>query len=109
MWKERQIVVDEKLRNHSITNNLNLLSIEQQKSENLQSEYWREQLNERRLVEQQEEEKDIKYEEEKDIKYEEEFRQHLDKYDRQEFKRQKLKNLFLKSLFIRRSSPSFHF
>jgi hypothetical protein len=101
LWKERQIVVDEKLRNHSITNNLNLLSIEQQKSENLQSEYWREQLNERRLVEQQEEEKDIIYEEE--------FRQHLDKYDRQEFKRQKLKNLFLKSLFIRRSSPSFHF
>jgi hypothetical protein len=79
--KERQTIADEKLDDHRITNNLNLCSIEQQKLENLQPEYWSEQLNEKLLIQREEEE-------ETDIKYQEEFRQRLDEYDRQEQEKQ---------------------
>jgi hypothetical protein len=74
--KERQAIADEKLHEHWIINNPDLRSIEQQKLENLQPEYWSEQLNEKRLVQQQEEENNIRYQQE--------LRQRLDEHDRQE-------------------------
>jgi hypothetical protein len=74
--KERQAVANEKLYEHWITNNPDLRTIEQQKLENLQPEYWSEQLNEKRLVQQQEEETNLKYQQE--------LRQRLDEQDRLE-------------------------
>jgi len=53
---DRQTIADEKLYDHQITNNLDLRSIEQQKLESLQPDYWSEELNERRLVQEEEEE-----------------------------------------------------
>jgi hypothetical protein len=74
--KERQAIADEKLYEHWITNDPDLRSIEQQKLENIQPEYWSEQLNERRLVQQQEEENNLKYQQE--------LRQRLDEQERLE-------------------------
>ena len=74
--KERQAIADEKLHEHCIKNNPDLRSIEQQKLENLQPEYWSEQLNDKRVVQQQEEENNIRYQQE--------LRQRLDEHDRQE-------------------------
>ena len=62
--KERQVVAEEKLYEHWVTNDPDLRSIEQQKLENLQPEYWSEQLNEKRLVQKEEEENNLKYQEE---------------------------------------------
>ena len=62
--KERQGIANEKLFEHWVTNDPDLRSIEQQKLENLQPEHWSEQLNEKRLARQQEEELDFKYQEE---------------------------------------------
>ncbi|CAF3456384.1 unnamed protein product [Rotaria sp. Silwood1] len=74
--KERQVIANEKLYEHWITNDPDLRSIEQQKLENLQPEYWSEQLNERRLVQQQEDEFNLKYQEE--------LRQRLNQQDKLE-------------------------
>jgi len=65
---QRQTIADEKLYDHQITNNLDLRSIEQQKLESLQPDYWSEELNERRLVQEEEEE---------------ELSQRLDEHDKQ--------------------------
>lgn len=62
--KERQAVAEEKLYEHWIANDPDLRSIEQQKLEGLQPEYWSEQLNEKRLVQQQEDETNFKYQQE---------------------------------------------
>ena len=72
--KERQAIADEKLYEHWVTNDPDLRSIEQQKLENIQPEYWSEQLNERRIVQQQEEENNLKYQQE--------LRQRLDEQER---------------------------
>jgi hypothetical protein len=48
--KEPQITADEKLNQVWITNNPDLHSIEQQKLENLQPDYWSEQLSEKRSM-----------------------------------------------------------
>ncbi|CAF1091613.1 unnamed protein product [Rotaria sp. Silwood1] len=74
--KERQVIANEKLYEHWITNDPDLRSIEQEKLENLQPEYWSEQLNERRLVQQQEDEFNLKYQEE--------LRQRLNQQDKLE-------------------------
>jgi hypothetical protein len=62
--KERQAIADEKLYEHWINNDPDLRSIEQEKLENLQPEYWSEQLNEKRLVQQEENEVNLKYQQE---------------------------------------------
>ena len=72
--KERQALADEKLYEHWINNDPDLRSIEQQKLENLQPEYWSGQLNEKRLVQQEEEENNLKYQQE--------LRQRLDEHDK---------------------------
>jgi hypothetical protein len=74
--KERQAVADEKLYEHWVTNDPDLRSIEQQKLENIQPEYWSEQLNEKRLEQQEEEERNLKYQQE--------LRQRLDHQERLE-------------------------
>lgn len=74
--KERQAIAEEKLYEHWISNDPDLRSIEQQKLENLQPEYWSEQLNEKRLVQQEEEENNLKYQQE--------LRQRLDEQERYE-------------------------
>jgi hypothetical protein len=74
--KERQAIADEKLYEHWIANDPDLRTIEQQKLENLQPEYWSEQLSERRLAQ--------KEEEEMNLKYQEELRQRLDEQERLE-------------------------
>jgi hypothetical protein len=48
--KEPQITADEKLNQIWITNNPDLHSIDQQKLENLQPDYWSEQLSEKRSM-----------------------------------------------------------
>jgi hypothetical protein len=72
--KERQAIADEKLYEHWITNDPDLRTIEQQKLENLQPEYWSDQLNEKRLVQ--------KEEEESNLKYQQELRQRLDEQEK---------------------------
>ncbi|CAF1279504.1 unnamed protein product [Adineta steineri] len=62
--KERKAVADEKLYEHWIANDPDLRSIEQQKLQNLQPEIWSDQLNEKRLAQQEEEEMNLKYQEE---------------------------------------------
>ncbi|CAF4362232.1 unnamed protein product [Rotaria sp. Silwood2] len=74
--KERQAVANEKLYEHWVTNDPDLRSIEQQKLENLQPEYWSEQLNERRLAQEEEEEFNFKYQQE--------LRQRLDEQEKLE-------------------------
>ncbi len=74
--KERQAIADEKLYEHWITNDPDLRSIEQQKLENLQPEYWSDQLNEKRLVQQEEEEDNFKYQQQ--------LRQRLDEQEKLE-------------------------
>ena len=59
--KERQIIANEKLHEHWIANDPDLRSIEQQKLENRQPEYWSEQVNQKRLVQQEEEDENLKY------------------------------------------------
>jgi len=74
--KERQVIANEKLYEHWVANDPDLRSIEQQKLENLQPEYWSEQLSERRLAQQEEEEMNLKYQEE--------LRQRLDEQEKLE-------------------------
>jgi hypothetical protein len=74
--KERQVIANEKLYEHWVANDPDLRSIEQQKLENLQPEYWSEQLGERRLAQ--------KEEEEMNLKYQEELRQRLDEQEKLE-------------------------
>ncbi len=74
--KERQVIANEKLYEHWVANDPDLRSIEQQKLENLQPEYWSEQLSERRLAQ--------KEEEEMNLKYQEELRQRLDEQEKLE-------------------------
>lgn len=62
--KERQIIANEKLHEHWIANDPDLRSIEQQKLENRQPEYWSEQVNQKRLVQQEEEDENLKYQQE---------------------------------------------
>ena len=62
--KERRAVADEKLFEHWVANDPELRSIEQQKLQGLQPEYWSEQQNERRLAKQEEDEADQRYQEE---------------------------------------------
>ena len=88
--KERQVVAEEKLYEHWVTNDPDLRSIEQQKLENLQPEYWSEQLNEKRLVQ--------KEEEENNLKYQEELRQRLDEQERLEREEQSEKRRRLDEL-----------
>jgi hypothetical protein len=72
--KERQAIANEKLYEHWVTNDPDLRTIEQQKLENLQPDYWSDQLNEKRLVQQEEE--DI------NLKYQQELRQRLDEQEK---------------------------
>jgi len=51
--KERQVIADENLYEHWVTNDPDLRTIEQQKLENLKAEYWSDQLNEKRLVQEE--------------------------------------------------------
>lgn len=88
--KERQAVAEEKLYEHWVTNDPDLRSVEQQKLENLQPEYWSEQLNEKRLVQ--------KEEEEINLKYQEELRQRLDEQERFEREEQNEKKRRLDEL-----------
>jgi hypothetical protein len=90
--KERQAVADEKLYEHWIANDPDLRSIEQQKLENLQPEYWSDQLNERRLVQQEEEENNLKYQEE--------LRQRLDQQEKLEQEEQYEKKRRIEDLKI---------
>ena len=59
--KERQAVANEKLYEHWVSNDPDLRSIEQQKLENVQPEYWSEQMNERRLADQEEQQSNLQY------------------------------------------------
>lgn len=88
--KERQAIAEEKLYEHWVNNDPDLRSIEQQKLENLQPEYWSEQMNERRLVQ--------KEEEESNLKYQEELRQRLDEQERYEREEQNEKRRRLDEL-----------
>jgi len=72
--KERQAIANEKLYEHWVTNDPDLRTIEQQKLENLQPDYWSDQLNEKRLVQQEEEEINLKYQQE--------LRQRLDEQEK---------------------------
>lgn len=72
--KERQAVANEKLYEHWIANDPDLRSIEQQKLQNLQPEYWSDQLNEKRLAQ--------KEEEEMNFRYQQELRQRLDEQEK---------------------------
>lgn len=62
--KERQAVAEEKLYQHWISNDPDLRSIEQQKLENIQPEYWSEQVNERRVAQEEEHEENLRYQQE---------------------------------------------
>ena len=70
--KERKAMADEKLYQHWITNDPDLRSIEQQKLENIQPEYWSGQINERRVARAEEEEQDLLYQEELRLRMDEE-------------------------------------
>lgn len=83
--KERQVVANEKLYEHWISNDPELRSIEQQKLENRQPEYWSEQLNERRLAQKQEEELNFKYQQELRIRLDEQEK--LEQEEKNERKR----------------------
>ncbi|UJR23972.1 hypothetical protein I4U23_026939 [Adineta vaga] len=71
--KERQAIAEEKLYEHWVANDPDLRSIEQQKLENLQPEYWSEQLSERRAAQ--------KEEDEANQRYQQELRQRLDEQE----------------------------
>jgi ribonuclease D len=75
--EERQVIADDKLHEYSITNSPDLRSVEQQQQqqlENFQSDYWSEQLNENRFVQEE---------------YHQEQCPPLDEDDKQEQERQK--------------------
>jgi hypothetical protein len=76
--KEHQITTDENVHQVWITNNHDLHSIEQQKLENLQPDYWSEQLTEKRFMQ-----------EEDSLKYQQEVCQPLYEQNKQEQEGQK--------------------
>ena len=91
--KERQAVANEKLYEHWISNDPDLRSIEQQKLEGIQPEYWSEQIHERRLANEEEQQTDLQYQEE--------LRQRLDEeanFEREEQNERKRRIDELKSI-----------
>ncbi|CAF3398846.1 unnamed protein product [Rotaria socialis] len=81
--RERQVIADEKLYEHWVTNDPDLRSVEQQKLQNLQPEYWSEQLQERRLAQEEEEEMNFKYQEELRLRLDEQEKlEHEEQYER---------------------------
>lgn len=62
--KERQAIAEEKLYQHWVNNDPDLRSIEQQKLENIQPEYWSEQISERRAAREEENEENLRYQQE---------------------------------------------
>jgi len=71
--KEPQITADEKFNQVWITNNPDLHSIDQQKLENLQPDYWSEQLSGKRFMQEQD-----------SLKYQQEVCQPLDEQNKKE-------------------------